>query len=76
MSKFSYYKRVVEGKTVQLHMLEDREEFTVGKVFPENEENIVYNGDEMVEMVDVNEWLDAGIECKIFDTTPTPKQPD
>tara|TARA_R110000868_G_scaffold179968_4_gene420472 strand:+ start:4069 stop:4320 length:252 start_codon:yes stop_codon:yes gene_type:complete len=74
MSKFSYYKRVVNEKTIQLHFREDRGEFIIGKVYPIMEDNSIYNDKEMVELFDCDSWLDEGIKVGIFDCKPIPKQ--
>lgn len=73
MSKFNYYKRVVEGKTIELHIREHKEEYVIGKVYPETE-NTVFKTKELIPLEDVNEFLDEGLSTGIFETTPIPNQ--
>lgn len=75
MSKFNYYKRVVEGVTTELHLHENREDYIVSKKFPDKTiTDEVYNQEEFIECEDVNEWLDVGLKVGIFNTTPIPAQ--
>ncbi len=58
-----YYKRVVEGKVKELHYQEDKGEYTKGKSYPECQDS--FNESEMEE-IELNEWLDVGLENNIF----------
>lgn len=75
MSKFSYFKRVVNGETIQLHLREDKGEYIVGKVYPITEDNSIFSNKEMVELHNVDIWLDEGLKVGIFDSKPVPGQP-
>lgn len=74
MKKFSYFKRVVNGETIQLHLREDRGEYIIGKVYPIAEDNS-FTHKEMVELYDVDTWLDEGLKVGIFDSKPIPNTP-
>lgn len=69
--KFKYYKRQVNGQTIELHLQEERNNSIIGKVFPESDD-CSYKESELIQMNNVDEWLDKGIEIGIFDTKPIP----
>ena len=72
--KFTYYKRVVEGITTELHLHEDRNEYIVAKKYPESGNNDIYNKNEFIQLETCDDWLDEGIRSGIFDTKPIPQQ--
>lgn len=72
MSKFNYYKRVVNGQTIELHLHENRKDYILSKKFPESEDIGNFKDKEFFEFNDINEWLDEGLKVGIFDTTPIP----
>jgi len=73
MNKFSYYKVEKEGKVVELHIHENRGDLSIGKVFPENNiGEVIYHENNMIELKNVDEFLDAGIEVGIFNCKPIP----
>jgi hypothetical protein len=71
MSKFKYYKRVVDGKTLDIHMHEIKDNLIIAKMYPENYGEI-FNTKDLIELDNVNEFLDEGLKTKIFKTEPTP----
>jgi hypothetical protein len=58
-----YYKRIINGKVKELHLQEDKGKYCVGKTYPESEDS--FNEEELIE-VELDEWLDVGLEQGIF----------
>lgn len=63
MGKFTYYKRVVNGTTKELHYQEECKDYYKGKSYPENLDS--FNENELVEL-ELDEWLDEGLYTGIF----------
>ena len=71
--KFKYYKRQVNGQTIELHLQEERNNSIIGKVFPESDD-CSYKESELTQLSDVNAFLDEGLRVGIFDSQPIPNQ--
>lgn len=72
MSKFNYYKRVVNGQTIELHLHENRKDYILAKKFPESEDIGNFKDKEFIEIDGIDKWLDEGLKVGIFNTTPIP----
>jgi len=68
MIKETYYKRVVNGKTLEIHLfIEDQEKnITTSIIYPETETDKHYDFKEFVELNDLDQWLDEGLASGIF----------
>lgn len=74
MNKFNYYKRVVNGEIIELHLHENREDSVIAKVYPIKEDYGHIHEKEMVELMDLDTWLDVGLSTGIFDSKPIPQE--
>ena len=71
MQKFKYYKRVVEGETIELHLHENKDGMTIAKIYPESG-NEDYKYEEFIEINEIDEWMDEGLKTRIFEGKPAP----
>jgi len=63
----NYYKRIKNGEVVELHIHEEKDGYVVATIIPEpKNEDEFYLMNEMVELEDIDELLDAGIDSKIL----------
>lgn len=72
MKKFNYFKRVENGKVVDLHIHEHKGEEVLSKIYPTPQKDSYYKIEEFEELDNVDDWLDVGLEVGIFDTKPIP----
>lgn len=61
-----YYKRVTNGKTIELHLYKEENEKTKAIIYPKPTESKWYQNNEFVEIDSLDEWLDEGLKSKIF----------
>lgn len=62
-----YYKRVKNGKTIELHLhKENEDETTTSIIYPKPEGSSWYEDKEFVELECLDEWLDEGLSSGIF----------
>lgn len=71
--KFKYFKRVVGGKVLDLHIHEYKGDFVSSKVFPEHFVDEYFQIEHFEELDNVNSWLDEGLKQGIFNSTPIPE---
>ena len=65
-----YYKRVKNGKTVELHLHKEEDEITKSIIYPEPKKDSWYEDKEFVELECLDDWLDEGLKCGIFTCSP------
>ena len=61
-----YYKRVKNGKTIELHLHKEENEETRVIIYPQPKEGSWYEDKEFIEIDNLDEWLDEGLESGIF----------
>ena len=64
MNRFNYYKRVVGGEVVELHMHENRENCVVSKIYPIPVEEGYYKMSELHELDDCNAGIFDGMKLE------------
>lgn len=61
-----YFKRIENGKVVDLHVHENKEDGVYSKIYPTPQNDTYYNMDDFEELDNVDELLDVGLEVGIF----------
>lgn len=61
-----YYKRVKNNKIVELHVHKEYDNYVTCKIYPQPSKEEYYNLIEFQEVDSLDEWLDTGINEKIF----------
>lgn len=61
-----YYKRVKNGKVIDLHVHKEFNDYVESIIYPANKTELYYEFKDFIELENVDEFLDTGIENSIF----------